>query len=104
MIAIVLALALAFPPAVSSGVASWYADARAPQGSLYAAVPGYRGRPYWAVVRPYGKAQPKIRVLVMDSCACYVGTRDERAIDLSWSAFAKLAPLSRGIVRVVIER
>jgi Lytic transglycolase len=105
MIAFLLALTLIFPRAVTTGVASWYADPGARQGSFYAAVPGYRGHPFYAYVRPYGKAGPRVRVLVMDSCQCYVGRRDERAIDLSWAAFRALGyPLSKGIARVVIER
>lgn len=98
------------PPAVTGGLASWYADPGASQGALYAAVPGYRGRPFYAVVHRfwrdrYGEHHRSVRVLVADSCGCYVGTSRERVIDLSWRAFTRLGlSLSRGIMQVQVER
>ena len=56
-------------------IASWYADPRAPQGALYAAVPHWSGHPYYLTVRA---GQRHVRVRVIDSCECYVGTKDAR--------------------------
>lgn len=84
---------------VLEGTASWYDDGP----GLYAAVHSYRfGDPvYDVIVRVPGG--DSVRVRVRDHCACYVGTSRERLIDLSPDAFAKLAPLSRGLVRVTVE-
>lgn len=105
MTSILLAIALAFPPApaaVTSGIASYYADPAAPQGSLYAAMPGYRdGHPFYVVVR---RGSRSVRVKVITQCQCYRHRFDERIIDLSWTAFSRLAPLSRGLVIVTVER
>lgn len=101
MIALLLAISLVFPHSISAGIASWYADPGARQGSFYAAMPGYRyGHPFYVWVRPYNRSTPRIRVLVQDSCGCPGG----RVIDLSWRLFSQFAPLSRGLTKVVIER
>jgi rare lipoprotein A (peptidoglycan hydrolase) len=42
-------------------------------------------------------------VRLTDWCQCYRGERRERIIDLSDDAFARLAPLSTGVVRVTVE-
>ncbi len=95
---LLLALLLLIPNGVYSGIASWYADPKAPQGSFYGAVPGYRGHPFYVTVR---KGKRHIRVRVADSCGCPGG----RVIDLSWNAFVHLGvPLSRGLTTVIIER
>lgn len=97
------ASAAVFPWAVWSGRASWYDNGR----GLYAAVPHWSGVRFTLVVRLGTK---RVTVTVRDSCQCYVGTRDERVIDLSPAAFAALRPtgrsiaaqLDRGIVTVTI--
>lgn len=81
-------------PAPVSGVASWYAA----DGLVAAAGPrlrtgAWRGR--LVEVRAGGQS---VRVRLTDWCQCY-GTR---LLDLSDDAFARLAPLSRGLVRVQI--
>lgn len=93
-------LATTFAPgAIASGEASWYSDARRPQGSFYGAVPHYRdGHPYWATVQ---RGKSKIRVWVSDGCRC----PNHRVIDLSWNAFVHLGlPLSRGVMIVTVTR
>lgn len=108
MHALLLAIAIAFPAtppaAITSGVASYYADPAAPQGSLYAAMPGMRdGHPFYVTVR---RGSRKVRVKVITQCQCHVGRRDERLIDLSWTAFARLAggSLRAGLLIVTVER
>ena len=44
-----------------------------------------------------------VTVTLSDFCSCYAGTDSERLIDLSPDAFSRLAPLSRGLVRVTVE-
>jgi rare lipoprotein A (peptidoglycan hydrolase) len=44
-----------------------------------------------------------VTVRLTDSCQCYRGETRERLIDLSDDAFARLAPLSRGVIRVTVE-
>lgn len=86
----------------TSGLASWYADKLKPQGALYAAVPGFvwGDEPYPLKVCT---VEACVTVTVGDSCACYVGTPDERVIDLSPAAFARLAPLSVGLIPVEVR-
>jgi hypothetical protein len=81
---------------VRTGTATWYADPR--KSGLYAAagpplrVGDWRGR--LVTVTANGHS---FRVVLSDWCAC----RD-RVIDLSPGAFSRLAPLSRGLVRVTV--
>jgi len=81
------------------GVASWFA---APSGTA-AAGPALRrllGRNWRGtevLVTADGRA---VRVLLSDFCQCFRGTKRERLIDLSAGAFARLAPLSTGVLRV----
>lgn len=86
-------------------VASWYADKLRPEGALYAAMHRYRwGDPVAHVqVCSFDGVTRCVTVPVVDYCQCYVGTVDERGIDLSPAAFAQLAPLWRGLVRVTVE-
>jgi hypothetical protein len=44
-----------------------------------------------------------VTVRIGDWCQCYRGTPSEIAVDLPDELFARLAPLSRGVVRVTIE-
>ena len=82
-------------PAASSGIASWHDDGP----GLYAAVPGWHfgDQPYRLVV---SAGSSSVVVEVRDACGCPRG----RLIDLSPAAFARLAPLSAGLVRVTITR
>lgn len=84
----------------ASGVASWYRDAH--RSGLYAAMHRFTWGDPITDVRVCAGARC-VTVPVVDYCACYVGTPDERAIDLSPAAFRRLAPLSRGLVPVTIE-
>lgn len=80
----------------SRGVATWYDDPN--REGLYAAVNSYRwGDPTYRV-RVTATNGRSVVVTVGDYCGC----RGERAIDLSPTAFARLAPLSRGVVRVTV--
>jgi len=42
-------------------------------------------------------------VRLTDWCQCYRGENRERLVDLSDDAFARLAPLMAGVVRVRVE-
>jgi hypothetical protein len=82
---------------VARGTATWYADSH--KSGLYAAagpslrIGNWRGR--LVTVSAGGVS---FRVRLSDWCAC----RD-RVIDLSPSAFSRLAPLSRGLVQVEVR-
>ncbi len=80
-------------PASTTGVATWYDDG---PGS-YGAVNSWRfgDTPYRVKVCT---SEACVTVTVRDVCACPGG----RIIDLSPTAFSRLAPLSRGIVRVTM--
>jgi len=79
------------------GVASYYDDGP----GLYAAVPSFHfGDRRYRLTVWYGHKH--VTVTVRDHCACYVGTSRARIIDLSPAAFAKLAPLWKGLIRVTI--
>jgi rare lipoprotein A (peptidoglycan hydrolase) len=82
------------PPAIASGLASWYDDGP----GLYGAVPSWRfgDRPYQVRVSAGGRS---VVVTVRDFCGC----PGARIIDLSPSAFRELAPLARGVIPVTIE-
>jgi hypothetical protein len=102
------------PPAASSliaGVATWCAPTPTHcqswgGGAMVGAVPGFDGDPY--TVRVCLDVQLStfscVVVRVVSSCAC--GDRGGRGtvIDLSPAAFRKLAPLSRGVIPVTVER
>ncbi len=80
------------------GVASYYDDGP----GLYAAVPSYSfGDPRYQITVCDDEGDC-VEVTVRDHCNCYVGTADERMIDLSPAAFAALEPLSRGVMYVTI--
>lgn len=88
-------------PTPRTGVASWYDDGP----GMYAALPGFVASTHeWASVCAFGGERTTcITVPVVTSCQCYVGTPHARLIDLSPDAFARLAPLSQGLVRVTVE-
>jgi hypothetical protein len=85
-----------------SGWATWYDDGP----GLYGAVPSWHfgDEPYTVQVTAFegGQAQ-SIFVTIRDFCAC--GDRGEipTVIDLSPAAFRELAPLSAGVIRVVVD-
>ncbi|CAB4152287.1 RlpA-like protein, double-psi beta-barrel domain containing protein [uncultured Caudovirales phage] len=73
----------------------------------YAAVPGFRysEKPFQVDVCARGTTKC-VRVWVRDFCGCNGSRRkgDEPIIDLSPTAFARLAPLSRGVIYVDVRR
>lgn len=81
--------------ATTAGVASWYDDGP----GLYAAVPSWSfgDTQYQVLVRAGDRS---VVVTVRDFCGC----PGARIIDLSPDAFVRLAPLSRGLVVVTVER
>lgn len=83
------------------GAASYYDDG----SGLYAAVPSYTfgDARYELTVCRQDNVEVCVKVTVRDHCQCYVGTINERIIDLSPEAFSQIAPLSDGLVRVVIK-
>jgi len=86
------AVAVAPSSTSTAGIASWYDDGP----GLYAAVPSYRfGGPRYALRVTSGDRS--VVVQVRDFCGC-----PNRLIDLSRDAFAELAPLSKGLIRVSI--
>jgi len=88
--------------ATTTGIASYYDDGP----GLYAAVPSYTfgDRRYPLTVCLRDDPSRCVTVTVRDHCNCYVGTPDERLIDLSPAAFAQLAPLSKGLIYVSTSR
>lgn len=82
------------PAALSGGLASWYDDGP----GLYAAVPSWRfgDRPYRVRVVAGDRS---VVVTVRDFCGC----PGARIIDLSPAAFRELAPLSAGLVAVMVD-
>lgn len=85
------------------GTATWYCGSRCTRGhpgGLFAAAgdelrtPGWRGRR--VTVTSGGRS---VVVTLVDTCAC----RGARVIDLYADAFRRLAPLSRGVVRVEVS-
>lgn len=84
-----------------SGRASWYNDG----AGLYAAVHSWRwgDRRYRLTVCRADDLERCVIVTVRDYCQCYVGTSRERVIDLSPDAFSRLAPLSRGVIKVTVS-
>jgi hypothetical protein len=87
------------PTTGARGTASYYDDGP----GLYAAVHSYKwGDPRYPVRVCYESRC--VTVTVRDYCQCYVGTSDERIIDLSPQAFARLAPLGLGLIKVTVRR
>jgi rare lipoprotein A (peptidoglycan hydrolase) len=83
-----------------SGIASWFATG--PDGLYAAAGPALRAMlgPKWRgrYVTVSAGARRSIRVRINDWCGCPGG----RLIDLADEAFARLAALSRGLIRVTV--
>ena len=89
---------------IISGRASWYDNG---PGLYAAAGPVLRsmlGR-YWRGLRVSvcTASDTCVSVRLTDWCQCYKGQATERLIDLSPDAFARLAPLSRGLVAVTLR-
>ena len=84
-----------------SGVASWFAapDATAAAGPALRAFLGPSWRGQRVRVSAGGRS---VVVRLTDWCLCVVG-RSERLIDLSATAFSRLAPLSVGLMRVEVS-
>jgi hypothetical protein len=94
------------PALVRSGIATWYRDTSLEADAIYAAMPEYRfgQTPYPVSVCTFDEGRSRCLTLyVLDHCQCYVGTEDERLIDLSSNAFRWFAPLSLGKVTVYVE-
>jgi hypothetical protein len=83
-----------------AGTATWYVDHSKPIDGLYGAVPGwhYGDQPYLLRVT----AGSRSVVILIGDCLC--GGIAGRVVDLSPSAFARLAPLAAGVVRVTVVR
>jgi hypothetical protein len=83
-----------------TGWASYYDNGP----GLYGAVHSFRwgDRKYREKVCLKDHPTRCVVVRIVDFCQCFVGTRHERAIDLSKDAFARLAPTSRGVIRVTL--
>ena len=89
----------AVPAALATGTASWW-NSFGP--GIYAALPGYIAGTH-VTIRVCAGARCVVAP-VTTSCGCFVGTPQERIIDLSRDAFARLADPALGLVTVTIER
>jgi hypothetical protein len=85
-----------FDSSMLTGLASWWDIG----SGLYAALPGYVAGTHVTVIVCAGSRC--LTLPVVTSCQCLVGTASARIIDLSRDAFARLAPLSQGLVEVTI--
>lgn len=103
MAGLVHALAFAPEAGAAQGVATWYDDGP----GIYAAAgpalrrsigPGWRGTEI--AVCAGGEC---VTVTLSDFCQCHRGELDERLVDLSPSAFSRLANLRRGKVEVDVS-
>jgi hypothetical protein len=83
------------------GRASWFATG--PDGPYGAAGPALRSG-NWRGSKVRVCADDCVVVTLNDWCQCYRNESRERVIDLSDEAFARLAPLSAGIINVRVER
>jgi hypothetical protein len=80
------------------GRASWYGV----DGDVAAAGPALR-HGHWRGSLVSVCADRCVTVRLVDFCQCLRGERSERVIDLSPSAFARLSPLSAGLIRVTVS-
>jgi hypothetical protein len=80
------------------GRASWYGV----DGDVAAAGPALR-HGHWRGSLVAVCADRCVTVRLVDFCQCLRGQRSERVIDLSPSAFARLAPLSAGLIHVTVS-
>lgn len=84
------------------GTASWYPAA----GRIAAAGPELRrvlGRGWRGSLVEVSAGGRSVVVRISDFCGCYRGEDRERLIDLSDDAFAELAPLAAGLIRVSVQ-
>jgi hypothetical protein len=89
----------------ASGWATWYRDPN--KSGPYAATPWYRWGmdPEWVSVCAFPEGRTVCtNALVSDFCACGDRHGVPTLIDLAPSAFAELAPLSVGVLRVQVFR
>jgi hypothetical protein len=86
-------------PEVVTGIASWWASFGP---GIYAALPGYvAGTRVWIRVWS-GSLHVDARVIT--SCGCFVGTPDERIVDLSPGMLRALGlDKARGLYQVTVE-
>jgi hypothetical protein len=93
------ASAMPVPAPSRAGIASWYAyhEGQAAAGPALRAFLG----PDWRGQRVTVNG---LTIRLTDWCQCYEGTARERIIDLDRRDFAKLAPISRGLIRVTVGR
>jgi rare lipoprotein A (peptidoglycan hydrolase) len=90
--------------ATFGGSATWYCSATSActrgygPGDLVAAIDPSTGVPKGTRLRVHHGSR-SVDVTVVDVCAC----AGARVIDLTSSAFARLAPLSRGVIDVSVE-
>ena len=95
----VVALAAMLGPATQSGLATWYDDG---PGLYAAAGPDLRHGDWRGSFVTVTSGSRSVTVQLTDWCAC--GDRNGRPtlLDLSASAFRRLAPLSRGVIAVEV--
>jgi len=95
----VVALAAMLGPATQSGLATWFDDG---PGLYAAAGPDLRHGDWRGSFVTVTSGSRSVTVQLTDWCAC--GDRNGRPtlLDLSASAFRRLAPLSRGVIAVEV--
>jgi rare lipoprotein A (peptidoglycan hydrolase) len=87
--------------ATTTGTASWY-DWHPRQAAAGPRLRALLGRDWRGSVVRVCVGTRCLPVRLTDWCQCYKGTIRERVIDLDDRAFAALAPLSRGLVKVKV--
>lgn len=85
---------------VVRGVATWYDDG---PGIYGAAGPALRHGDWRGRVVQVCSNGKCLKVRLTDWCACGKRNGQSTLIDLSSGAFARLAPLSRGVIRVTVK-
>ena len=93
------AAALSFAFAPLTGVASWYSYHEG-QAAAGPALRRMLGKDWRGQTVTVCRLSTCIRVRLTDWCGCY----GSRVIDLDDADFSRLAPLSRGLVRVRAQR
>jgi len=97
-----MALASLTPtPVATTGTASWY-DWHLRQAAAGPRLRALLGRDWKGKTVKVCASGHCTLVRLTDWCQCFKGTARERLIDLDDRAFAALAPLSRGVLRVKV--